>query len=207
MQSRDQIVEWIDKCVLGDLRTVILGIQERGKGKETQSPALGGGNFLLAAGCCTALEYFGRVYDDKGDATAYVRRYVEKFLSPIDGRYIKVWPILWDSFRNGIVHTSWPKPVYVEGCEEKIAVAADNDPDGDHFKPVSNYQGKSFAISSPLFFRDIERSFHEGFQDWILEDSDDGILERADPQPLRIKGGNCEGKKAFEYVLNLNTSD
>ncbi len=209
MESRQKIVNWIDRCVLGDLRTMALGIkerEERNKKGEAESPTLGGGNFFLAAGCCMALEYFGQVYGEGKNATESVQKYVEKFLKPIDARYIEAWPILWRSFRNGIVHGSWPQVIcLVEGSEEKIAVGADNDPDGDHFKPASNYQGKSFAISSYRFFQDIECSFREGFRDWILQDSDDGILERAAPRLLEIKGSNSEGKKAFKYVLSLNT--
>ena len=171
MSSRDKIVKWIDECVLGDLRTVRLGIEERKKRDKrgkAESPVLGGGNFLLASDCCEALEYFGRVYGQGTNATEKVEKYVEKFLNPIDSRYIKVWPILWDSFRNGIVHSSWTKPVRMEGCKEQIAIGADNSPDGDHLKPASDHAGKSFVISSPRFFCDIERSFNEGFRDWIL---------------------------------------
>ena len=207
METRQKIVEWIDKCVLGDLRTMMLGIEERKKKDKrgkAESPALGGGNFLLASDCCEALEYFGRVYGQGTNATEKVEKYVEKFLNPIDSRYIKVWPILWDSFRNGIVHSSWTKPVRMEGCKEQIAIGADNSPDGDHLKPDSNHVGKSFIISSPRFFCDIERSFKEGFRDWILNKSDEGILERADPQVLEVKRGNEKGKKAFNHILSLN---
>jgi hypothetical protein len=208
IESRQKIVDWIDGCVLGDLRTMVVGMEERKEKNtkgEAESPALGGGNFFLSAGCCMALEYFGQVYGKGKNATESVQKYVEKFLKPIDARYMKAWPIIWRSFRNGIVHGSWPQVICMEGFEERVAIGADNDPDGDHFRPASNYQGKSFAISSYRFFQDIERSFHEGFRDWILQDPDNGILERAAPRLLEIRGGNSEGKKAFKYVLGLNT--
>lgn len=205
--SREKVVEWIEKCVLGDLRTVILGIEkrkEKDKRGKAESPALGGGNFLLASDCCEALEYFGQVYGKGTNATESVQKYVEEFLNPIDSRYIKVWPVLWDSFRNGIVHTSWTKPVRMEGSGEQISIGADNSPNDDHLKPDSNQAGKSFIISSPRFFCDIERSFKKGFQDWILHQSDDGVLERAAPQLLEIKKDNKKGKAAFEYIQRLN---
>ena len=203
MTAREEVVEWIDKCVLGDLRTMMLGIAER-KGAANSS-YLGGGNFFLAAGCCMALEYFGRVYNAKGsNATDRVQEYVERFLTPIDKRYIKVWPILWDSFRNGIIHGSWPQKICMEGSEEQIAIGADNSRDGDHLGPASDHAGKSFVISSYRFFFDIERSFNKGFRDWIRDKSDNGILERAAPPLLEIKRRNKEGKKAFEHVLSLN---
>ena len=204
METREKIVEWIEECVLGDLRTLMLGIEERKK-IGAQSPALGGGNFFLVAGCCTALEYFGQVYNAKGsNATDRVQEYVEEFLAPIDNRYLKVWPILWDSFRNGIVHRSWTKPVRMEGSKERIAIGADNSPNGGHLEPDSGHDGKSFIISSPRFFCDIERSFNEGFRDWILNDPGEGVLKRAAPQVLEIKKGDKKGKKAFKYILHLN---
>ena len=209
MTAREEVVEWIDKCVLGDLRTVRLGIEEREKRDKkggAESSALGGGNFLLAADCCTALEYFGRVYKAKGsNATDRVQEYVERFLDPIDNRYIKVWPILWDSFRNGIIHSSWTKPVRMEGSKERIAIGADNSPNKDHLGPDSGRKGKSFVISSYYFFCDIDRSFNEGFRDWILNDSDEGILERAAPQVLEIKRGDTKRKEAFNEILRMNT--
>ena len=208
MNARKDIVEWIDKCVLGDLRTVVLGIEEREKRNKkggAKSPALGGGNFRLAADCFDALEYFGRVYDDKGTNEAIVQRYVERFLNTIDPLYIKVWPILWDSFRNGIVHSSWTKPVRVKGCKEQIAIGADNSPDGDHLKPASDHEGKSFVINSYRFFCDIKRSFNEEFRDWILNKSDEGILERAAPQVLEIQSGDTKKKEAFDVILKMNT--
>ena len=208
METRQKIVEWIDKCVLGDLRTMMLGIEERKKKDkrgEAGSPALGGGNFLLASDCCEALEYFGRVYDDRGTHADIAQRYVEKFLDPIDPRYTKVWPILWDSFRNGIAHRSWTKPVRMEGSGEQIAIGADNSPNKDHLGPDSGRKGKSFVISSYYFFCDIDRSFNEGFRDWILNDSDEGILERAAPQVLEIKRGDTKRKEAFNEILRMNT--
>lgn len=205
MKSCKKIVEWIDKCVLGDLRTVVHGIQKREQGDKIQSPTLGGGNFLLAAGCCMALEYFGQVYGKGTNATESVQKYVEKFLQPIDERYIEFWPILWRSFRNGIIHGSWPQKICMEDSGEQIAIGADNSPDGDHLRPASNHKGKSFVISSPRFFYDIECSFNKnkGFRDWIQNNSDDGVLERAAPRLLEIKKGNKEGKKAFNDILSL----
>ena len=224
--SREGVVEWIDKCVLGDLRTMLLGIRERRyrasklyrvrlflrtvllgireRRDETQSPVLGGGNFLLAAGCCMALEYFGQVYGEGKNAMESVQKYVENFLKPIDDRYRKVWPILWRSFRNGIIHGSWPQTIRTEDSKNQIAIGADNSPDGDHLGPASDHEGKSFVISSYRFFCDIERSFNEGFRDWILHESDDEILERAAPRLLEIKSRNNEGKDAFDEILRMN---
>ena len=205
MESRQKIVDWIDCCVLGDLRTVILGIEERRKRDETQSPVLGGCNFLLAACCCMALEYFGQVYGQRKNATESVQKYVEKFLIPIDPKYEEFWPIFWRSFRNGIVHGSWPQRIRMQDSseEKQIAMRANNSPSGDHFDRDSDRTDRSFAISSARLFRDIERSFREVFQSWILNDSDDGILERAAPRLLEIKRDDTKGKKVFEHIERI----
>ena len=205
MESREKIAEWIDCCVLGDLRTVILGIEERRKRDETQPPALGGCNFLLAACCCMALEYFGQVYGQGKNATESVQKYVEDFLIPIDPQYEKFWPIFWRSFRNGVVHGSWPQRIRMQGSpeEEQIAMRANNSPNGDHFDRDSDRSDRSFAISSDQLFRDIERSFCEGFRSWILNESDEGILERAAPRLLEIKRGDIKGKTAFEHIERI----
>jgi hypothetical protein len=55
--SRSKLATWIDRCVLGDLTTLHDGIRlaERRRLKQKR----GGGNYLLAAGCCMALELRG----------------------------------------------------------------------------------------------------------------------------------------------------
>lgn len=68
MESRQEIIKWIDDCILGDLRTLRLGIDRFHEKPVTPRP-LGGCNFLLAAGCCMALEYFGQVYGQGSNAT------------------------------------------------------------------------------------------------------------------------------------------
>lgn len=202
-ESREEIVRWIDKCVLGDLRTVVLGVQERKKRGKPQ--LLGGCNFLLAGCCCMALEYLGQVYGEGENGTERVQKYVRDFLAPIDSRYEQFWPILWRSFRNGILHGSWPQRINMRDYpeEKRIAMRADNSLDGDHFKRDSDRLGRNFAISSARFFRDIEHSFYAGFRSWILKDSDDGILERAAPRLLEIKESYAKGKMAFEQIEQI----
>ena len=212
MTSREEVVEWIDKCVLGDLRTVRLGIEEREKRDKrggAKSSALGGGNFLLAACCCMAPEYFGQVYGKGTNATESVQKYVERFLTIIDSRYKEFWPVLWRSFRNGIIHGSWPQYIRMQDSseEEQIAMRANNSPNGDHLDRASDHSDKSFAISSYRFSCDIEDSFNieKGFRDWLLHEPGDGVLERSAPRRLEIKNGDNEGKKAFNATLRRTT--
>lgn len=137
LKNCEAIVDWIDQCMLGDLRTLCLGIRASEESQQSQSPrCLGGGNFLLAAGCCMALEYFGQVYGQGSDATSRAKKYTEDFLKMIDIRYVQVFGLLWRSFRNAIVHGSWPQGVCIQGQRQAwLAVGANNSATGDHLGP------------------------------------------------------------------------
>src|SRR5207249_3059010 len=103
------------------------------------------------------------------------------------------------------LHGSWPQGVCIQGQHQDwLAVGANNSPTGDHLEPASDYQGHSFVISSVRFFNDLERSFLDGFRDWILTRSDDGVLERAAPRLLEFRLGNQEGVKEFELARSWN---
>ncbi len=186
MESRQAVVRWIDECLLGDLRTLLLGIDRFHEKQPTARP-LGGCNFLLAAGCFMTLEYFGQVYGQGKDATSAARRYVADFLSRVAGRYSEVFDVLWSCFRNGIVHGSWPQAACVRGDgASRIAVGANPCAAGEHLGPAMDYSGQSFVISSAKLFSDLQTSFDDHFQTWLLNDSDDGVLLRAAPRLLEI---------------------
>jgi hypothetical protein len=58
---------WLDSCVLGDLRTLISGIDAYYASDthvDSNGRRIGSGNFLLMAGCCAAIEYFGYILND-----------------------------------------------------------------------------------------------------------------------------------------------
>ncbi len=186
MESRGAVDRWIDGCLFGDLRTLILGIDRFHQNPQTPRP-LGGCNFLLASGCFMALEYLAQVYGRSRDATSAARHYVADFLSRVDPRYLEVFEVLWSCFRNGIVHGSWPQAVCVRGDDStRTAVGANPRIDGDHFGPDRGYPGPSFIISSARLFADLERSYDEFFRSWLLEKSDDAVLVRAAPRILEI---------------------
>lgn len=202
MESRQEIVQWIDNCILGDLRTLRLGI-DAFHGQPVTPRPLGGCNFLLAAGCCMALEYFGQVYGQGSDATEGVRRYVRDFLRPVDPRYWEIYGVLWSSFRNGIVHCSWPQAICVRGDDSnRIVMGANPRMDGEHLQPAANYVGNSLVISSVRFFSDIERSFDDRFRAW--NDSDDAVLVRAAPRLLEINPRDAARVREFEVIRGWN---
>ena len=50
LESHRDLASWIEECVLGDLRTLQLGMDARQSGSVSQPEhPLGGGNFLLLA--------------------------------------------------------------------------------------------------------------------------------------------------------------
>ena len=63
VESREELANWIECNVLGDLQTLFQGINcydaAAPDHKTPTEEVVGGGNFLLAAGCCMAIEYFG----------------------------------------------------------------------------------------------------------------------------------------------------
>ena len=153
MESRDAVDRWIDGCVFGDLRTLILGIDGFHQNPQRPRP-VGGCNFLLSAGCFMALEYLAQVYGRGRDATSAARQYVADFLSRVDPRYLEVFEVLWSCFRNGIVHGSWPQAVCIRGDDStRIAVGANPRIDGDHYlsTPFHKYSHVSGTSNYALY--------------------------------------------------------
>jgi len=130
---------WLDSCVLGDLRTLVRGIDAYyasdehvdGEGRPT-----GGGNFLLVAGCCSAIDYFGYILNDGTNDDARANAFIKRFLAPIDSRYSDVGLLMWRCFRHGTVHRSWPKRIELEGETYSIATGAGAEACDPHLAPA-----------------------------------------------------------------------
>jgi len=201
--DRSHLADWLNYAVLGDLRTLVHGIEVR----QTMTPIipnLGGGNFLLAAGCCMALEYFGQVYGAGGDSTGRARAYTDRFLKEIDPRYSEYFWLFWSTFRHGIVHGSWPQGACLSGApQDWVAFGAGNLADGEHFAPATGLRRPNLVISSVRFVADLDASFATGFRRWVLEESDDAVLGRASARLLTIAPGNREAVGQFERIKSM----
>lgn len=208
VESPPKLAKWITDCVLGDLRTLRLGIETKDRiTVVAKDKPLGGGNFLLAAGCCTALEYMAWIYVGGGDALSNVRRFLADFMSPIDKRYIEFMDLLWRSYRNGIIHGSWPQHICIEGNEDdQIVAGANTSLDGDHLAPSGRKDYPSLEISSVRFLEDVERAVYEGFVPWILKNADDQVLDRAGPRLLVVSRGDGAGVKQVHRLQALHAS-
>lgn len=187
LKSAEELVSWIRNCVLGDLRTLRLGIDERIKQPQ---PSLGGGNFLLFAGCLMALEYFARIYVADGDAVTRVRKYADAFLVPVNARYKEACGILWRAARNGMIHGSWPRRISIEGDNKEYMFAVGNEPGDRHLEFHQGY----LNVSGPRLLCDLETSVDAGFSRWLREKADAAALERAQPRVLEMKSSDPEVK-------------
>jgi hypothetical protein len=204
LKSRRQLVKWIDRCVLGDLRTLRDGIRQAER--DGLSRKRGGGNFLLAAGCCMALEYLAFVFSGNENATASIRRYADAFLRPIDGRYGLVVDLMWRSFRNGLIHGSWPQPIAcLSAPGDVVIVGVGNELADEHLAPIRNVKGISFGVSAPRLLRDLEKSFKPGFRDWVLHNAPDSVLKRGAPKLLELHAKDELGRRQLRTVRSWHS--
>lgn len=203
-KDKEHLVSWIRNCVLGDLRTLRVGIQQYHADPDRSGmEGMGGGNFLLASGCCLALEYFARIFNGPDNAVDNVRRYAERFLKPINVKYVDVGVLVWRVFRNGLIHGSWPKSIRIESeIGGQIMVGVGVEPGDPHLAPVPGWSGNSLALNAMRFLEDLEASVEGGFAEWVLK-STDPVLERGAPQLLILH--KADGvQKEIQRVLQWN---
>src|SRR3954449_8897420 len=102
IQSRTDLATWIDSCVLGDLRTLLLGVDTyyaSSSHLSIEGRPVGSANFLLVAGCCSALDYFAFLFKGGASDEANAQAFIDTFLKPVDSRYSDVGLIIWRCFR------------------------------------------------------------------------------------------------------------
>lgn len=204
LPSKEYLLSWVRGAVLGDLRTLRAGMATYEKDLASRAEQrLAGGNFLLAAGCCMALEYVARVFHGSDDPTENLRAYAAKFLT---SRYTEVADLLWRSFRNGIVHGSWPQPICnAVDLEDRVRVAAGVDASTPHLESVEGPSGQTFVVNSVQLLADLEESV-DAFAEWLI-DAPDVVLERGAPRLLVIKPGDTFGQAQLQRLRDGSASD
>ena len=203
LKSRKFLVDWIEKCVFGDLRTLKRGMFEAKKRKSRGK--LGGGNFLLASGCFMALEYLAYIYSGKDNATINIRRYTDKFLIPVNDRYKDMMELLWRSFRNGLIHCSWPQLMSREEDNSfPLLVGVGNSLTDDHLKATTVQGRPAFAISSASLLKDLYKSYNPSFKNWLLNEALEIALKRGNPQILKLRIGDVQGRRQLNHMLGIN---
>jgi hypothetical protein len=208
MLSRTELTTWIESCVLGDLRTLLQGVDAyyASTSRTTRDgKPLGAANFLLVAGCCTAIDYFGFVFQGSKCDEANAKAFTDRFLSQVDSRYSEVGSLIWRCFRQGTIHRSRPKRIVLEGEPGRAVVTgAGTEEDDPHLGPAPNVAGDSFLVNGRRLLRDIELAFEHGFRDWILKDAPEEAVARANPQDLVIRQGDIQGRAQLECVRRWN---
>jgi hypothetical protein len=194
LKSHQELAHWIENCVLGDLRTLHLGIETLAKQPD---PSFGGGNFLLVAGCLMALEYIARIYVGKNEAPDCVREYSSEFLAPINPRYVEACGILWRAARNGMLHASWPLRVCTQGQRNEFKFSIGNERTDAHLV----VDGDSIGISGPRLFDDLEASVTRGFGAWLRSSTDPAVLDRGQPRVLEISPEDRQGTNELKSIL------
>jgi hypothetical protein len=181
---------WLQRCVLADLRTLCVGMEEYIADPSKASPSgqpLGGGNFLLVAGCCAAIEYCGHLYAKGSNGEQRAVAFIRDFLKPINPRYGEIDELLWKCFRNGTIHLSWPKRIEVPG-QKAIRTGAGNEVGDPHLAPAPEVDGPSFMVNGRRLLADLEAAVAGKFGDWLALNNTADLIERAAPQPLTVSG-------------------
>jgi hypothetical protein len=205
LQSPEDVVEWIDACVLGDLRTLLQGIDAYYASPEhaaADGRRTGAANFLLVAGCCSALDYLAHIYASKGSDEWKATVFIDEFLAPINQRYKEVGLLIWKCFRQGTVHRSWPKRIVSEDGTAEVITGAGSEGSDPHLSPLPGVAADSLLINGRQLLSDLTRAFEDGFRRWILIDASADALERANPQDLRVSGD--ELRRQVEAVKRWN---
>ena len=127
IRSPAGLVTWIESCVLGDLRTLLVGVDAYYTSPThvcRDGRPLGAANFLLVAGCCSAIDYFAFLLTAGSSDEARAKTFIDRFLGPVDPRYSEVGLLDWRCFRHGTVHRSWPKRIVLEGDTSAVITGA-----------------------------------------------------------------------------------
>lgn len=175
--DREELAHRVNKWVLGDLETMLRGIDSRRDGDAE-------GNFLLLAGCLMALEYFATIYAGEAmSARKRVKQFSARFLS---ARYVDCWDVLWPAARNGILHGFWPSRVRTkEGEEFRFSVGCEtNMPHLTLTWQKGLHEGEeAFCVNARQMLLDLMSGVtrENGFQSWIRADADDDAIERGQP--------------------------
>lgn len=206
LRDADELISWIENAVFGDLRTLRAGIAVYLQDEDRRvTERLGGGNFLLTAGCFMALEYIARVFYGHDDATQNVREYAIRFLKPINPRYGEVADLLWRAFRNGLVHGSWPQVLCSEtDPEDRVRVGVGVEPGEPHLGPDPAKQGKTFVVHAVEFAQDLEQSVKDGLASWLRTAPPD-VVQRGSPRLLILKQDDAPGQHQLELLRQWST--
>ena len=203
IRSRAELVTWIESCVLGDLRTLLVGVDAYYASSThvgQDGLPLGAANFLLVAGCCSTIDYLGFILNRGSSDEATAKAFIETFLAPVDSRYGEVGLLIWRCFRHGTIHCSWPKRIVLERDTSLVVTGAGTEGADPHLSASPDVAGDSFLVNGRQLVLDLTRACESSFRDWILTQSSDDVLDRANPQDLLVRAGDIDARRQVETV-------
>jgi hypothetical protein len=140
-----------------------------------------------------------------GSDEANAKAFIDRFLQPVDSRYCESGLIIWRCFHHGTVHRSWPKRTFIEGDPSSaVTTGAGNETTDPHLAPTPDFLGDTFLINGRRLLSDLTFAFDRGFRNWILAESPDGVLERANPEDFFVRPGDTEGRAQLEAIKRWN---
>lgn len=193
IRSSADLRSWLDCCVLGDLRTLVAGIDAYYGTEEhvdAEGRPIGAANFLLVAGCCSAIEYFGYLLNEGTTQEARSLAFINRFLGQVDSKYSEVGKLFWQCFRHGTVHRSWPKRIYLASEKVSIAAGAGAAKSDPHLASALGREGHTFLVNGRRLLLDLSIALDGPFGEWIESNATEALFERANPEGLRIAVGD-----------------
>ena len=99
---------------------------------------------------------------------------------------------------------SWPKRILIEDASSAVITGAGNETMDPDLAPSLDFPGDTFLISVRQLLSDLTLAFDRGFRNWILAESPDGVLERANPEDFFVRTGDTEGRRQLEAIKRWN---
>jgi hypothetical protein len=157
------------------------------------------------AGCCSAIDCFAFLLNGGSSDEARAKTFIDTFLGPVDPKYSEVGLLIWRCFRHGTVHRSWPKRIILEADTSwAVITGAGTETDDPHLVPSPDVVGDCFLVNGRQLLLDLTRAVECAFRDWILTQSPNDVLERANPQDLLVRMGDAHAVRQVETIKRWN---
>lgn len=123
---------WVETCLLGDIRTALDGVAEcycrrpvRQRLEQHDGVQRGGGNLALPVMMWMAVDFMSYLYSEEQDGTLRARHFISEFFP---GHSAQIGWLLWDGMRNAMTHCYLPRE-YDAGNGECIRFVWFSEPD------------------------------------------------------------------------------
>lgn len=203
MKTINDVFSWIEGCIMGDIRPLLLSVEKYSGWINRQGQPLGGCNYLLASVDMMLLEYLSYLYGPAGNAEDNVYHYVKDFLATTDPKYLIAPHLIWKCYRNGLLHHSWPKVIKRQKTGETLITGVGISYNDPHLEAWRDPSGKeTFCVNGVKLFYDIECSYYSKFKGWA-QNNESYVIPRATFEFLEIQESQSNLVKEFENIQKL----